>query len=125
MFNKYNLNILECNDIICLDLSSSISYKQKKSLIDLITINGFRVSFVLNKKSKILLRDEKTNISSYKCKAAFKLNIPVLHIKYIYDFISSGSCILNTKTVSNYLILNTENDKNFNNGLISFNKISK
>jgi hypothetical protein len=121
MLDKNQLNFFKYNDIICLDLSSTISYKQKKSLIDLITSKGFRVSFVLNKKAKLLLKDDKNDINTYKCRTAFKLGLPVLHIKFIYDYISTGSSISNTIEINDYLIVDKENDKNFNNGLISFN----
>jgi hypothetical protein len=125
MLYKNQLNNIEKNDIICLDISSSLSYKQKKSLIELITSSGFRVSFILNNKVKLLLKDDKANIDTYKCRTAFKLSIPVLHVKFIYDYVSNGSSIINTKTFNDYLIDNNEINKNFNKGLISFIKEGK
>ena len=105
------------NDIICLDLSSSTSYKLKKSLIDLIVAHGARVSFILNKKVKYLLKDDKTNLDTYKCKSAFKLKIPIISLNYLYDLNNGCETSLN-----DYVLLSKQNELKFNKGLISLSQ---
>lgn len=105
-------------DLICLDLSNSTPYKQKKSLIDLISSNGGRISFVLNKNVKFLIKDDKANLDTYKCRTAFKLGIPVFHISYLFDYLLSDVNKSSVK-LNDYLIFNKQKEKNFKNGLIS------
>ena len=105
-------------DIVCLDLSNSTPYKLRKHLTDLIISNGGRVSFILNKTVKYLIRDDKINTDTYKCKHAFKLNIPVIHINYLYELEKRST------QLQDYLIFNKQQELNFNNGLISSNKES-
>ena len=98
--------------LICLDLSSSIAYKQKKKIIESIINNGGRVSFILNKKVKYLIKDERLNLDSYKCRTAFKLGIPVIDLNYL-------NCLENFSPISNFIIKNKINEENLNKGVIS------
>ena len=75
-------------------------------------------SFILNKTVKYLIRDDKINTDTYKCKHAFKLNIPVIHINYLYELEKRST------QLQDYLIFNKQQELNFNNGLISSNKES-
>jgi hypothetical protein len=99
------------NDLVCLDLSNSFLYKQKKKLIDLIIANGGRVSFILNKKISYLIKDQNTNLDSYKCRTAFKHNIPVVHVNYIYE-------LNDTNSIKDYLIKNKLYEDSLRKGLI-------
>ena len=103
--------------LVCLDLSSSIAYKQKKKIIDSIINNGGRVSFILNKKVKYLIKDERLNLDSYKCRMAFKLGIPVIDLNYI-NYIESFS------PISDFVIKNKFNEDNLNRGVISKSRLS-
>ena len=105
------------NDIFCLDLSISTQYKEKKQIIDLIISRGARVSFILNKTVKYLIRNDNTNIDTYKCKLAFKLNIPILDVNYLFD-----KCSVN---LEKYLIVNKEHEEKFKNGLIALKGSNK
>jgi hypothetical protein len=127
MFEKKSF--IQFNDIVCLELSSSTSYKTKKALIDLLTANGFRVSFVMNKSVKLLFKEDPDDVNTYKCRQAFKLNIPVINVKLILDYVSGNlvSSIwtngdINVTTLKKYVIVNKESESNFKNGLIAFNK---
>lgn len=100
--------------LLCLDLSNSTPYKQKKSLVDLITSNGGRVSFILNSKVNYLVRDDTLNLDTYKCRTAFKLGIPILNSNYILDAIQSKSC-----SIENYIVKNKKIQDNLNKGIIS------
>ena len=106
------------NDVMfCIDLGPAVPYKKKKNLIDLITSNGAKVSFNLNKKVTFLLLEDKSNTSGYKARQAFKLGIPVLHADFIYEWISeSNTQLLNIKK---YLIKNNQNIENLKQGIIS------
>jgi hypothetical protein len=108
MYSKLN------GKTICLDLNSSIPYKQKKSIIDLLTSNGAKVSFILNKSVSLLIKNDRKNIDGYKCKTAFKLSIPVVHIDYIHELFNNEHVNL-----KEYLILDEEKDKNFKQGKIA------
>ena len=66
------------SDIVCLDLDQSIRYKEKKALIDLIAKHGVKVSFILNGKCSYLIRNNRENLDTYKCRAALKLGIKIL-----------------------------------------------
>lgn len=100
--------------IFCLDLNCSVSYKEKKNLIDLITHNGGYVSFILNKKCSYLLKTDRVTTDSYKCRQAFKLSIPVLHVDYIYH--SINETVISLKK---YLIENSQNQVNFKQGKVT------
>ena len=99
-------------DTVCLDLSAATSYKQKKAIIDLLSSSGCKISFIVNKNVKYLIRDDRQNVSTYKCRTAFKLGIPVLHVSCVYD---------TSPNMSDYLIVNKKNDNDFQKGLIAFN----
>ena len=99
--------------IICLDLNSSTSYKQKKSLIEVLTSNGVKVSFVLNKNVSLLVKNDRTTVDTYKCRTAFKLGIPVIHVDFIYK------CLIDEVVeLKDFLILNLENVNSFKQGKI-------
>ncbi len=111
------MNLKLNGKLVCLDLSSSINYKQKKHLIELIASNGGRVSFVLNKKINYLVKDQPHEIETYKCRNAFKLNIPVLHISFIYELVNNDSI-----SIQNFLIKNKLDEENLRKGLIPKSK---
>lgn len=111
------MNGIFYNRIFCFDLNNSITFKEKKSLIDLITNNGGSVSFVLNNKCSYVVKNDQDSIDTYKCRQAFKLSIPVVHVDYIYHSINANN--INYK---NYLIENKENEKNFKQGKVSKGK---
>jgi hypothetical protein len=112
MFDKK----LNQSKIICLDLSSSVAYKKKKSLIDLLTTHGFKVSFVLNKSASLLARDERDNADTFKCRTAFKLGVPIVHVDYLYELLLAG----NTKArIESFLIKNKKNEDDFQNGVVA------
>ena len=99
---------------ICLDLNNSTSYKQKKSLIDILTSNAVRVSFILNKNVSLLIKNDRTTVDTYKCRTAFKLGIPVIHVDFIYKYLNEEQVEL-----KDFLIVNVENINSFKNGKIS------
>lgn len=107
------------SDIFCLDLSISTSYKQKKRIIDILVSKGARVSFVLNKTVKFLIRDDKKNLDTYKCKLAFKLNIPIIELNYFFD---REQCSV---SLEKYLIIDKRREERFKNGLITFREAIK
>lgn len=106
------------NNLVCLELTNSTPYKKKKGLIELISSNGGRVSFIMNKSVNFLLKEDRKDLETYKCKQAFKLGIPVFSIDLIYDY------YLNFKSnlqLDDYLIKNKKNEENFKSGKISNN----
>ncbi|CAF0733970.1 unnamed protein product [Brachionus calyciflorus] len=106
----------ENNEIICLDISSSTPYKKKKSIIDLLTLTGAKVSGILNRKSKLLIVDQRQNLDSYKFRTAFKLNIPVVHVDYFFKLLLDNDSSVDIKA---YVIRDNTNDKKFEKGIIS------
>jgi len=106
------------NNLVCLELANSTPYKKKKGLIELILTNGGRVSFIMNKSVSYLLKEDRKDLDTYKCKQAFKLGIPVFSLDLIYDY------YLNSKPnlqFGDYLIKNKKNEENFKSGKISNN----
>jgi len=101
-------------EIFSLDLSSSITYKEKKSYIDYITANGGRVSFVLNAKVKFLIRDDKLNLDTYKCRQAFKLGIPIVDASYLSESIQNR-----TVKIEKFFIKNKKIEENLKKGIIT------
>jgi hypothetical protein len=102
---------------ICLDLSNSTPYKKKKNLIDLFTNSGIKVSFILNKNVGVLVKNDRNDIDTYKCRTAFKLGIPVVHCDYIIKSINNESVHL-----KDYIIANMANKENFKQGKITKSK---
>ena len=98
---------------VCLDLCNLTSYKEKKNIIELLTRNGANVSFILNKRISLLIKNDQRTTDSYKCRTAFKLGIPVIHISFIYDYLKNDQVNYN-----DYLILNSENENSFKQGKI-------
>ena len=105
-------------NFFCLDLNSSIPYKRKRNLIDLITSNGGTVSFTFNKRVKYLLKDDTSMLDTYKCRKAFESDIPVVHLDYIYDLVS------NNANLTSYLIQNPFNKANLQKGKVTKSKIT-
>ena len=103
-------------EIVCLELSGNVSYKEKKSLIDVIAANGGRVSFILNSKVNFLIRDDASNLDTYKCRAAFKLGIPVVLSSYISERVHNKS----TK-IERFIIKNKTIEENLKKGIIASN----
>lgn len=87
---------------VCLDLSMSTPYKLKKSLIDIIVSNGGKFSFILNKKCHFLVKNDPSNLDTYKCRSAFRMGIPIVDAAYINDLISSSANV----NLNKYLIKN-------------------
>jgi hypothetical protein len=111
------------NKIVCVDLKNSTPYKEKKKLIDLLVSNGAKVSFFIKKGVSILIKNDIRDVNSFKCKSAFKLEIPVVHSEYIFRYLNNE--IVNYK---DYLIVNNENCEYFKRGKIlksKFNNIYK
>lgn len=106
---------LKLEGLICLELGVKTSYKKKKSIIDFLTSNGATISFILNKKCKFLVIDDKTNIDTYKCRTAFKLKIPIIHIELFYKLILDKN--QNIK-VEDYVIQDKSFKNNFKKGII-------
>lgn len=102
---------------ICLDLSSSIAYKKKKSLIDLITTEGGKVTFILTPKTSFVVKDDKDNLDSYKCRMAFKRNLIVVGVDYIMDLVLGDD----TVDINNYSLMSEKIKKNLSKGMISCN----
>lgn len=111
---------LRNGDLVCFDFGSSTAYKTKKALIDLLNSRQYRVSFVLNKSVKLLIKDEKTNLDTYKCRTAFKLGIPVYHVDLIYNYLLASE--KHSIRSSDYLIRNQLIEKAFKSGKISNTK---
>ena len=59
------MNLKFLNKTVCLDLKSSTSYKQKRNLIDLLTRNGLKVSFILKKGIFLLIKNDKYEVDTY------------------------------------------------------------
>ena len=104
------------NATICLDLSNSISYKEKKNLIDLLAAKGLKISFLLNKSVSYLVKDKRDGVDSYKCRTAFKLGILVIHVEFFYQLFLSDN---QQAKLEAYLINNKEDEIKFKNGFIS------
>ena len=105
-------------DTVCLDVGMTTSYKQKKTLIDLLTSTGCKISFILNKNVKYLIRDHRENLNTYKCRMALKFGIPILHTSYVLDCVNTSNKTIN---IQDYLISNRSGDEekvNFTNGII-------
>jgi hypothetical protein len=105
-------------DTVCLDVGMSTPYKQKKTLIDLLTSTGCKISFILNKNVKYLIRDDRENLNTYKCRMALKFGIPILHTSYVLDCVNASSKVM---SMQDYLISNRSGDEekvNFTNGII-------
>jgi len=83
--------------VVCLDLSNSIPYKQKKSLIDLI-------------------KDDPTSLDTYKCRMGFRRNIPVVGIDYITELLYNSNESIN---IDSYSLLNVKLEENLKKGYIS------
>ena len=99
---------------ICLDLNNSTSYKEKKSLIYLLTSFGAKVSFVLNRNVSLLVKNDRATIDSYKCRTAFKMGISVIHADLIYKFVRDEQVDL-----KDFLIFNVQKANNFKQGKIN------
>ena len=100
-------------EITCFDLKNSTPYKLKKSLIDVIAANGGRVSFVLNSKVNYLIKDDSNNLDTYKCRTAFKLGIPVVHLNYITEW-----TLNKTISIESFIIKNRKYEDSLKKGLI-------
>ena len=107
--------------VVCLDLSNSIPYKQKKSLIDLIALNGGKVSFILTTQTNFIVKDDPTSLDTYKCRMGFKRNVPVIRIDYIMDLIYNSSDSIN---INSYSLFNSKIEENLKKGIISSRFIS-
>lgn len=110
---------------ICLDLSHSTPYKQKKSLIDTLISNGGRVSFVLNQKVNLLVKNDRLDLDSYKCRTAFRMGIPVVDVNYVNDLIriaDSDKAVANAIKIADYEIQNKDHLENFKKGIIAKSK---
>lgn len=106
---------LKLEGLICLDLGIKISYQKKKSIIDFLTSNGAKVSFIISKKCKFLVIDDKTNIETYKCRTAFRLKIPIIHIEFFYKLILDNDQKIK---IEDYLIQDKLIRNNFTKGII-------
>lgn len=118
---------LRNGDLVCFDFGSTTPYKTKKALIDLLNSRQYRVSFVLNKSVRLLIKDDKSNLDTYKCRTAFKLGIPVYHVDLIYNYLllNNGTQPQSAIRIDDYLIKNQLIEKAFNNGKISSTKQRK
>ena len=96
-------------EIVCLELSNSVKYKEKKSLIEFVIKHGGQVSFVLNKKVTFLIKDDLNDLDTYKCRSASKLGVPILNAKYIQDLIGADQSTGQLKR-SDYVISNKSED---------------
>ena len=103
-------------ETVCLELSSSVKYKEKKSLVEFVVRHGGRVSFVLNKQVNFLVKDDLDNLDTYKCRSACKLGIPILNARYVYDLI--GAEPTGQVRRAGYVISNKKADDILNKGLI-------
>jgi hypothetical protein len=103
-------------EIICLELSSNVSYKEKKALIDAIISLGARVSFILNSKVSFLVKDNPLNLDTYKCRTAFKLGIPVVHSNFVAESIQNKSA-----KIEGFIIKNKAIEENLKKGVIASN----
>lgn len=114
---------LKNGDLVCLDFGSKTPYKTKKALIDLLNARHYRVSFVLNKSVRILIKDDRVNLDTYKCQTAFKLGIPVYHVDLIANFLLASDP--RSIRTDDYLIRNQLIEKAFQSGKISGTKQRK
>ena len=99
------------NKTICLDLKNSTPYKEKKKLIEILTSNGAKVSFILKKGVSLLIKNDKNDFNTYKCQNAFKYGIPVIHSDFINIFLTNQ-----TANIREFLLKNEENKENFKKG---------
>lgn len=100
--------------LICLDLSNSTPYKEKKNLIDLLTRNGAKVSLILKKDVSLVVKNDKNEADSYKCRNAFKLGIPVVGSDYIIKLLNNEIV-----DIKEFIISNSTNKENFKQGKIA------
>lgn len=107
------------NETICLDLSSSVPYKKKKAIIEYIASHGYKVSFIINKTTGLLVKDDRLETDSYKCRTAFKLAVPVVHVDYLYAYFDSSPSSRHHISTDPYLIKNKQDEIKFQNGVIT------
>ena len=100
---------------ICLDLTNSISYKKKKSLIEVITKNGGKVTFILTPKTDFIVKEDTKQLDSYKCRNGFARNIPVVPIDYLHDFLASSHSI----DINDYSLINVKLQENLKLGIVN------
>jgi len=81
--------------LFALELGLSVPFKQKSGLSKLITDNGGKVAFMINKKTSYLLATEDIIKKSYSSKlaAATKNGIPVLLVDYIQDCVEASTLL--------------------------------
>ncbi|KAL6044894.1 Protein mono-ADP-ribosyltransferase parp4 [Balamuthia mandrillaris] len=84
--------------LFALELGLGVSYQQKKEINQLITQNGGKVAYMINKKTTYLLATEDILTKSYSSKllAATRHGIPVLSLDFLKDCAAAGG-LLNTK----------------------------
>lgn len=109
--------------IVAVDFDSSTSSKEKKNFIQLLTLNNLQVSFILNKKVDFLLKDNQNNLDTYKCRTAFKLGIPVVHIDFIRDYFINYDDP-RSLDIKSYMIKDVKKEENFKNGKIGFSEFN-
>ena len=97
---------------ICFDLSGSSGFKNKKELVEKAKANGFSVSYGINKKVDFLIKDDETDLNTFKYRTALNLNIPVLRTNFLFAVNDGLSTDLN-----NFLIMNKNKDSNMREGV--------
>ena len=103
--------------LVAVDFDSSTLSKEKKHLIQLLTSNNLQVSFILNKKVDFLLKDNENNLDTYKCRTAFKLGIPVVHINFVRDYFINYDDPSGLD-IKSYFIKDLKKEENFKKGKI-------
>lgn len=101
---------------VCLDLTNTISYKKKKTLIELITTNGGKVTFILTPKTDLIVKENTEDLDSYKCRNGFARNIPVVPIEYVHDLLSSSQSDID---IADYSLINIKLQENLKKGIVS------
>ena len=97
---------------ISFDFSNTINYKRKRQLLESAKQIGLVISYGLNKNVDFLIKDDETNLQTFKCRMAFKLNIPVLKADYLNDENHS-------RDLEDFLIKNIKCENDFKNGKIN------
>ena len=90
---------------ICFDLSGSTGFKKKKELVEIAKASGFNISYGLNKNVDFLIKDNETDLNTFKYRTALNLNITVLKTNFLFAINDSLS-----KDLNSFLIKNKQTD---------------
>ncbi|XP_078664712.1 uncharacterized protein LOC144907477 isoform X2 [Branchiostoma floridae x Branchiostoma belcheri] len=93
----------------------TLPYKEKKRLRELITQNDGVISYIINKKTSLLVLGSADRTDCYKCRTAVKLSLPVVSLDYIEACVQADT-LLDT---DNFLLVGKSVADEFSTGKIA------